>query len=140
MDRNAVLLSAAKTLEAIESRKTRTTYGEDLLHFNDENVKTVGGSRGLKEMARLDNAFKQRPKAKHHHVMKEARAQIGLDGKLLGDHLAIKEYLKEHVGMDRYKLATRFFEMMVEIHGAVVEGDQKRALGRIATVYQFIEQ
>ena len=40
MDRNAVLLSAAKTLEAIESRMTRPTYNEDLLHFNDENVKT----------------------------------------------------------------------------------------------------
>ena len=42
--------------------------------------------------------------------------------------------------MDRYKFATRFFEVMVEIHGAVVEGDQKRGLGRIATVYKFIEQ
>ena len=61
-------------------------------------------------------------------------------GKLLGDHLAIKEYLKEHVGMDRYKLATRFFEMVVDMHGAMLEGDQKRALGRIATIYQFLEQ
>ena len=42
--------------------------------------------------------------------------------------------------MDRYKFGTRFFEVMVEIHGAVVEGDQKRGLGRIATVYKFIEQ
>ena len=72
--------------------------------------------------------------------MKEARAQIGLDGKLLDDHLAIKKYFKEHVGMDRYKLATRFFEMMVEIHVAVVEGDHKCAFGSIVTVYQFIEQ
>ena len=69
--------------------------------------------------------------------MKEARAQIGLDGKLLDGHLAIKKYFNEHVGMDRYKLATRFFENMVEIHGAVVEGDQKRALGRIATIIVF---
>ena len=140
MDRDAVLLSAAKTLEAIESRMTRPTYNEDLLHFNDESVKTGGGARGLKEKARLDNAFKQWPEAKYDHVMKEARAQIGLDGKLLDDHLAIKKYFKEHVGMDRYKLATRFFEMMVEIHGAVFEADQERALGRKATVYQFIEQ
>ena len=35
---------------------------------------------------------------------------------------------------------SKFFEVMVEIHGAVVEGDQKRGLGRIATVYKFIEQ
>ena len=42
--------------------------------------------------------------------------------------------------MDKYKLATRFFEMVVDMHGAMLEGDQKRALGRIATIYQFLEQ
>ena len=35
VDRDELLLSAAQTLEAIESRMTRPTYDEDLLHFND---------------------------------------------------------------------------------------------------------
>ena len=72
--------------------------------------------------------------------MKAARREVGVGASVLEDHLAVKKYFREHVGMDKYKLATRFFEMVVDMHGAMLEGDQKRALGRIATIYQFLEQ
>ena len=42
--------------------------------------------------------------------------------------------------MDKFKLATRIFEMVIDVHGAIRADDSKRALGRIATMYQFLEQ
>ena len=138
--RDAVLLSAAKALEAIESRMTRGGHNEDFFHFADEGPRPVGGARGLAQKAKLDDAFAQKPMAKYRYVMKAARAAVGVDASVLEDHLAVKKYFREHVGMDKYKLATRFFEMVVDMHGAMLEGDQKRALGRIATIYQFLEQ
>ena len=59
---------------------------------------------------------------------------------LLDDHIVMKRYFRDHVGMDKYKLATRMFEMVVDLHGSIKANDTKRALGRVATMYQFIEQ
>ena len=70
-----------------------------------------------------------------------ARHEVGVESQaLLDDHIVVKRYFRDHVGMDKYKLATRMFEMVVDLHEAIKANETKRALGRVATMYQFIEQ
>ena len=59
---------------------------------------------------------------------------------MLEDHIAVKPYFRDHVRMKKFKLATRMFKMVIEVYGAIKANDKKRALGRVATIYQFLEQ
>ena len=69
-----------------------------------------------------------------------ARHEVGVEFQaLLDDHIVVKRYFRDHVGMDKYKLATRMFEMVVDLHGAIKANNTKRTLGRVATIYQFLE-
>ena len=136
--RDAALL---KYVEARTRRPSRRADDEDLLHFPDEVTKASSGARGLAAKADVDEQFAVNPYAKYKHVVAIARHEVGVESQaLLDDHIVVKRYFRDHVGMDKYKLATRMFEMVVDLHGSIKASDTKRALGRVATMYQFIEQ
>ena len=130
-----------KYVEARTRRSSRRSDDEDLLHFPDEVTKASSGARGLAAKADVDEMFGVNPYAKYKHVMATVRHEVGVESQaLLDDHIVVKRYFRDHVGMDKYKLATRMFEMVVDLHGSIKANDTKRALGRVATMYQFIEQ
>ena len=130
-----------KYVEARTRRPSRRADDEDLLHFPDEVTKTSSGARGLAAKADVGEMFGVNPYAKYKHVVAIARHEVGVESQaLLDDHIVMKRYFRDHVGMDKYKLATRMFEMVVDLHGAIKANDTKRALGRVATMYQFLEQ
>ena len=84
--------------------------------------------------------FAANPYAMYKHAIDRARHEIGVESAaMLEDHIALKRYFRDHVGKDKFKLAIRMFEMVIEMHGAIKAND-KRALGRVATIYQFVEQ